>query len=504
MLFLIGSATALLSKPAGSSTSAEIKKYHYNWESLKTIPVPEWFDDAKFGIFIHWGPYSVIGHREGGTGYAEWTPRLMYQNPSYYFDYMERKFGAHPPEFGYKDIVSLFRAEKWDPEAWADLFSKAGARYVVLTAEHHDGFALWDSDLTPWCATKVGPMRDLVGDLGKAVRKRGMRYAPSYHRERHPGYFANPLYALRSTPFPEISEEIRRMPKAAELYGPFEYSDAFIDDYVARWQEIQEKYRPDFMWIDHSPVFHENWNKQANHPQIEKFRNACMRMIADYFNAAERWGKEVYLNNKGPEQRKNWPDGVGCREMDNYDPEYSSQKWQNAATMGTSYGYLDAEEQHDLYKSPTELIHLLCDVVSRNGNLLLNIGPKSCGTIPQGMKQRLLAMGDWLKMNGEAIYSTRPWVVFGQNSPVMKFTTRPDCLYAILFEPPKTPFVIQIDPAKESRHVGRVSLLATGQPLEWKQIKDGILITPPADWPGKHAWPIKIELTDRSEAPFKN
>lgn len=181
----------------------------------------------------------------------------------------------------------MFKAEKWNPDNWAELFAQAGARYVVLTAEHHDGYALWDSELTPWCATKVGPQRDLVGDLCEAVREKGMKFTPSYHRERHPGFFGRQQFALKSEPLPNIAEEIERMPKAAELYGPFEYSDAFIEDYVARWKEMERKYRPDFMWLDHVPVFHRKWCRDADDPRIRKFREACNRMIADYFNAAE-------------------------------------------------------------------------------------------------------------------------------------------------------------------------------------------------------------------------
>ncbi|MHC4585202.1 MAG: alpha-L-fucosidase, partial [Planctomycetota bacterium] len=178
------------------------KKYDYNWASLKSHPIPKWFDDAKFGIFIHWGPYSVMGYRKRGRGYAEHTPKLIYRNPEHYYKYLKETFGAHPPEFGYKDIIPMFKAEKWNPDRWAELFHKAGARYVVLTAEHHDGYAMWDSDITQWCATKIGPKRDLVGELGKAVRKRGMKYAPSYHRERHTGFFALEIFAIKSPPHP--------------------------------------------------------------------------------------------------------------------------------------------------------------------------------------------------------------------------------------------------------------------------------------------------------------
>ena len=355
---------------------------------------------------------------------------------------------------------------------------------------------MWDSDLTPWCATKVGPMRDLIGELGEAVRAHGMKFAPSYHRERHPGYYAQPIYAIKTTPFPDVAAEIEAEPEAEKLYGPFEYSDAFIADYVARWTEIQEKYRPDFMWLDHIPIFHKRWNKEDyDSPQVGKFRDACMRMIADYCNAAEQWGKEVYVNNKGPAGGINWPEGVGCRGGDNMTLDsISPVKWQNPATLGTSYGYMKDEEEHDAYKSPTELVHLLCDVVSKNGNLLLNIGPRPDGTIPEGMQTRLLAIGTWLEANGEAIYGTRPWVTFGQEKPDMRITAKDDALYAILFEKADEPFVIEMDAKTDGGIVTSVSLLGSDNPLEWDWAENGIRVTPPGQWPGSHAWTFRIQM----------
>lgn len=460
-------------------------RYEADWKSLKKIPIPSWFDDAKFGIFIHWGAYSVIGYKEGGKGYAEHVPKGMYRKKDHYYPYLEKRFGAAPPEFGYKDMVAQFKAENWDPDEWARLFRDAGAKYVVLTGEHHDGYALWDSDLTPWCATKVGPMRDLVGDLGKAVRNYGMKYAPSYHRERHPGFFAKEVYAVSSTPQPDIEKEIELMPEAADLYGPFSYTDAFIEDYVARWKEIQDKYQPDFMWIDDVPIFY--WTEESkNDPQTKKFKEAFKYMIADYFNAADEWGKEVYLNNKGG--HLNFPEGIGCREKDNLKMDKIGPKWENPATLGTSFGYMKAEEDQDAYKSPTELIHLLCDVVSKNGNLLLNIGPRPDGTIPDGMQKRLLAIGEWLTVNGEAIYGTRPWKTFGQQDSQIRFTLKDNVLYAITLEKPDHPILI-----KSVKSCKSISLLGSNEEIKWENGDNGILLKP-SDMSGKHAWVFKIEM----------
>ena len=493
-LFFVSVLGACSPKNASDRTENKNLKYQPDWESLHTAPVAPWFEDAKFGIFIHWGAYSVIGHRKDGKGYAEWVPTTMYRDTAYYYPYLEKHFGGHPPEFGYKDIVRLFKAEHWDPHSWADLFEKAGAKYVILTGEHHDGFALWDSKLTDWCATKVGPQRDLVGDLAQAVREKGLKFGPSYHRERHPGFFAKELYAVYSEPLPDIQKEIELDPEAEGLYGPeFSYSDAFIEDYTARWKELQEKYQPDFMWIDDVPIFY----KVDTHPQSDKFLDALKYMIADYLNAAESWGKEVYLNNKG--KNLNWPEGPGCFEMDNLIMNTISPKWQNPATLGTSYGYMMEEELNDAYKTTGELIHLLIDVVSKNGNLLLNIGPRADGTIPDGMQERLLAIGEWLDINGEAIYGTTPWKELGEGDHI-RFTMSKD---------EKSIYVFQLNWAEgdklEIRQMGKeagliqhsirnIYLLGAEVQPDWIQQDYALVIEPLSGLVNKHALVWKVQI----------
>jgi alpha-L-fucosidase len=419
---------------------------------------------------------------------------------------MNDKFGAAPPEFGYKDMVPLFTAEKWDPAAWAKLFKEAGATYVLPTGEHHDGFVLWDSELTPWTATKKGPKRDLIGDLGKAVRAEGLKYGITYHRERHPGRFAREQ-AVVAEPWDQVAEEIRRMPEAASLYGPFEYSDEFIADYVARWKEAERKYRPDFMWLDDVPILRIG----AGDPQIVKYEKAFQTMIADYLNTAQAWGKEVYFNNKG--KTENWPLGVGCREADNLQMDTIGPPWQNPATLGTSYAYMENEEINDLYKTPAELVRLLCDVVSKNGNLLLNIGPKADGTIPEGMQTRLLAMGAWLKVNGEAIYGSKPWKTHGEHDGELieeeegvhytshsmyihekefRFTVKPGAVYIIAFHPLESPALLKSFKGF-GRDIKAVSLLGSDAEVEWKMTGGGLQLSA-KDAPFNLAAVYKVEL----------
>ncbi|TWU32328.1 alpha-L-fucosidase [Novipirellula artificiosorum] len=478
--------------------------YQATWESIARAPVPQWWGQGKFGIFIHWGPYSVAGYKYRNRGYAEAITSDLYKNPDNYLEFMTAKFGAAPPEFGYKDMVPLFKADKWDPAAWAKLFKESGARYVIPTGEHHDGFVLWDSDLTPWTATKKGPMRDLIGDLANAVRAEGLKFGVSYHRERHPNRFTSE-FIVDAEPFEQVAEEIRRMPESESLYGPFQYSDEFIQDYVARWVEIQNQYRPDFMWIDDVPIFY----RAADDPQVDKFQIAFRKMIAGYLNAGQKWGKEVYFNNKG--KQANWPLGVGCREADNLQMETIGPRWQNPATLGTSYAYMATEEEGDLYKSSSELVWLLCDVVSKNGNLLLNIGPRADGTIPEGMQRRLRDMGAWLELNGEAIYGSSPWKVFGEHEGEIveeedvfytkhamrvhereiRFTTKPGAIYVIDLQPNGSNVSLKTF-AEFDETIESISLLGSERPVQWNLTSSGLVLTPPHGAALRHAAVYKV------------
>jgi len=476
------------------------------WESLAKAKPATWWDQGKFGIFIHWGPYSVAGYKDRNKGYAEAITNHMYKMPERYEEFFMDKFGAKPPEFGYKDWVSLYKAENYDPAAWAKLFKEAGATYVIPTGEHHDGFVNWDSDLTEWCATKKGPMRDLIGDLEKAVRAEGMKYGISYHRERHPSRFTLD-FKVNDQPFDQVAEEIKRMPEAADLYGPFDYSDEFIADYVARWKEAEQKYNPDFMWIDDVPIFY----KAEGDPQVIKFQNAFKGMIADYLNDAHAKGKEVYFNNKG--RQTNWPDGVGCREKDNLQMDTIGPRWQNPATLGISYAYMHNEEVNDLYKTPSELVRLLVDVVSKNGNLLLNIGPKADGTIPEGMQKRLLALGSWLKKHGEAIYSTKPWNVYGEfagdiiEEPEVhysnhsmriheieyRYTTKPGVIYVTAFQPSNGDALLTAFKDFDGSKIKSIQLMGNGD-VDWDLNEKGLNLLHNTNQDFEYACVYKINL----------
>jgi len=472
-------------KSDAGEIDASTARIEYSWESIKTYQIPEWFQDAKFGIMIHLGVYAVPAYTT--EGYAEWYPNKIYK------DGPDRNYHIHmygPTEkFGYKDFVPMFKAEKWNPDKWADLFSRAGARYVVPVAEHHDGFAMWDSDLTQWDAMEKGPKRDIIGELGVSVRKRNMKYAPSYHRERHFAHFDSVLVA------PEIAE----MPEAEGLYGPFSLTRDYIDDYVARWKELEEKYQPDFMWLDHVPIFYDD----PEAPIVIEYKKAMRDMIADYLNRSREWNKEIYFNNKGmPRHGINFPIGAGIREADNLDMDDLDVKWQNPATIAESYGYHLEDDRLNRYKSTDELISLLVDVVSKNGNLLLNVGPKADGTISEGQWKKLIGIGEWLEVNGEAIYGTRPWTTYGEGpstdrykltSEDVRFTTKDGYLYAIVMDWPETDTVALTSVAGYT--IKDLSLLGYGD-VSFANKNGKLFVSLPKEKPCDHAFVLKLQISN--------
>jgi alpha-L-fucosidase len=370
--------------------------YRADWESLKSYEAPEWYKDAKFGIFIHWGAYSVPAFG------SEWYPRMMYVAGSPEYQHHIATYGTQD-KFGYKDLIPMFKAEHFDPAAWAELFKKSGAKYVVPVAEHHDGFAMYDSGLSDWTVAKMGPHRDTTGELGKAVRAVGLHFGVSSHRVEH-SFFLGPGRAIPS----DVND-----PQYAMLYGPahnwvmnpwstplnndFTYvSTEWANDWLARSAELVEKYHPDIVYFDW-------WIGQ---PSI---RPNLTRFAAFYYNNSLKYGDHVgVINYKDLAMQEH--SGVLDLErgqLGDIRPLY----WQTDTSVSNkSWGYIE----NDTFKSPQFVVDQLIDIVSKNGNLLMNIGPRSDGTIPEQVQQVLLDVGAWLNVNGEAIYGTRPWRTYGE------------------------------------------------------------------------------------------
>ena len=436
-------------QPFNQSAMAQI--WSSNWDSIMKHETPEWFRDAKFGIFIHWGVYSVPAWAPVGM-YAEWYPNYMYQEGHAVYDYHRETYGEN---FEYKDFIPLWKAENWDPDEWADLFKRAGAKYVIPVAEHHDGFPLWDSKLTDWNAAKMGPQRDLIAELGEAVRERGMKYGPSYHGLLN---YYTPEY---SGPHPEFINE------------------NYIEFMHAKIREIIDLFEPDLLWLDG------DWIEP-----LEVFRTR--EMIAYYYNQAEEWGKEVAVNDRWGQVRGIFGDFFTQEYEYDVIDQLIDHKWENTRGMGQSFGY-NRNESIDDYMTVTELLRLLVDNVSKNANLLLNVGPKADGTIPEIQKNLLLGMGEWLDINGEAIYGTRPWFTAEAQTAAgdeIRFTWKDGTLYLMLMDRVDTreiciPRILPDDDAE-------ISILATGEVLNWTLQEHNLIITLPGELPGEHVYVLAI------------
>ncbi len=465
-----------------------------DWESLQKYEVPDWYKDAKFGIFIHWGLYSVPAFAN------EWYPRDMYVEGSQENKHHVETYGP-VDKFGYKDFIPMFKAEHYDPAAWADLFKKAGAKYVVPVAEHHDGFAMYDSGVSDWTAAKMGPHRDLIGDLGKAVRAAGLHFGVSSHRVEHnfflgvgrtiPSDINDPQYAAFYGP----AHTWLANPRGTPLDNDFTYvSSAWANDWLARAAELVEKYHPDVVYFDW-------WIGQ---PSI---RPNLTRFAAFYYNTSLKYGDHVgVINYKDYAMQEH--SGVLDLErgqLGDIRPLY----WQTDTSISNrSWGYI----KDDTFKSPEFVVHQLIDIVSKNGNLLLNFGPRSDGTIPEQVQQVLLDVGSWLNVNGEAIYGTRPWRIYGEGPTKVaagsfhdtdtanytaedfRFTTKGDVLYAIgLKWPSKKEIVIHsLGRTAGSEPVQSVSLLGGDAKLQFEQRADGLHVHLPSQPPAKYAYALRM------------
>lgn len=437
------------------------------WDSLRQhYTVPDWFRQAKFGIFIHWGLYAVPAYHN------EWYARHMY---GAFVAWHTAHYGP-PDKFGYKDFVPLFQAEKYDPDAWATLFKNAGAKYVVPVGEHHDGFAMWDSRLTRWCAGKMGPKRDLIGDLARAVRKQGLIFGVSSHRMEH-HTFMYPTAKVKTDLFD---------PANADFYGPpvpgnmndGNASPAFQEDWLARCQELVDKYQPQMLWFDNGV------NDRA-------YDTVKLKIAAYYYNRAAGWGRQVTLSTKGSAYLSG--SILDFEKAGRGPKDILGGAWQiDDQIAGNSWGYVNPMHYRHTESILTELI----DTVSKGGNLLLNISPRADGTIPDEQQQILRAVGQWLETNGEAIYGSRPWSTFGETTPQgnYRFTTRADTLYAIALGRPGEQAIIGSlatgRPAVGT--VRRVSLLGHPGDLTFTQDAQGLKVTLPSQMPGNYAYTLKI------------
>ncbi len=442
-------------------------RFEATWGSIqKNYRTPSWFEDAKFGIFMHWGVYSVAAHHN------EWYEKHMYAADAAWH---AQRFGPQET-FGYKDLIPMFTVAKWDPDAWAALFRKAGARMVMGMAEHHDNFALWDSDVTPFNAKKLGPHRDLIGDLGAAVRREGMKFALSNHGVEN-FTFINPPAELRARL--EAAKADLFDPAWAPFYNVADRSDGamtrFLTDWVNRNFELIDKYRPDMLWFDNG----------ANLRVLDPLK---LRVAAYYYNRAEEWGKEVSLSTKfncyapSNDDTKQIGSIVDFEKVGTRSPAaIRPGPWMVDDPIGNSWGYIDGLK----LASAESIIGKLIDTVSKGGFYLFNISPTAEGIIPRDQQEVLLKIGRWLEINGEAIYGTRPWSKFSEGD--FHFTAKGDAVYAIAGRWPAGEAVL----TGFTGRVASAALLGAGR-LEFTQQGAEVRVKLPAEHAEAAAWVVKI------------
>ena len=454
------------------------------WESLGKFQVPDWYRSAKFGIFIHWGVYSVPAFG------SEWYSRSMYIQGTREFEHHVKTYGPHK-EFGYKDFIPMFKAEKFSADAWADLFQKAGARYVVPVAEHHDGFQMYQSDISHWNAAEMGPCRNVLGELKQAVEERGMTLGASTHRVEH-WFFMGHGKEFDS----DIKEPMQRgdfywpaMPEANhhDLYSEPTPTKEYLEDWLCRCCEIVDKYRPKLVyfdwWIQHHSV----------KPYLKKF-------AAYYYNRAAEWGVQVAINYKHEAFM------FGCAVPDVERGQFADIKpffWQTDTAIATnSWCWTEG----NWFKSARSLICDLVDIVSKNGTLLLNVGPKPDGSISEQDTAVLTEIGEWMAVNSEAIYDTKVWRKYGEGptkveegqftdgkekiftSQDIRFTVKGENLYCTVLSWPEDGHVVikSLGHADASRlpvfHgiVKDVDVLGCAEKPEWHRDEQGLHVTAPS------------------------
>lgn len=454
-------------------------KFQDTWESLSQYELPQWYRDAKFGIFIHWGVYSVPAFS------CEWYPRNMYMKELPEYEHHIKTYGNHK-DFGYKDFIPMFKAENFNPEEWAKLFKAAGAKYVIPVAEHHDGFQMYKSEISHYNSYEMGPHRDIAGELKIAIEHQKLEYGASSHRMEHWFFMGHGKDFDSDVKDPLTCGELywpsMPEPDFQDLYSPSP-SKEYLEDWLVRTCEIVDRYRPKIVyfdwWIQHS----------AAKPYLKKF-------AAYYYNRAAEWGQEAIINYKHDAFM------FGCAVVDIERGQFAEQKpyfWQtDTAVARNSWCYTE----NNKYKPANEIICTLVDVVSKNGCMLLNIGPKADGTIPDEDKRILLEIGDWLKVNGEAIYGSKVWRKAGEGSTKtvegqfsdsnatqftsedIRFTVNGSCVYATVLSYPENGIVkiesfADKDAAKLPNFHGIVkdiSVLGFNEKPQWERTEEALIV----------------------------
>jgi len=488
--------TGLLALFLFTGYSQTIKSPHYDasWKSLaKYDETAEWFKDAKFGIYAHWGVLSVPAYAN------DWYPRNMHIVGSDEYKHHVATYGE-PSKFGYHDFVPMFKAEKFDANAWADLFLKSGAKFAGVVAEHHDGWSNWDSKINPWNSMAMGPHRDILGELEKAIHGKGMKFVTSFHIARNLQLYQNePSKWLDDTsyfPYNPKMPTSSNDPLLAKMYGNIP-KEKFYKDWLGQLEEVIDNYNPDLIYFD---------SKLNKIPDSIK-----TQFVAHYFNHAVAKGKQVVITHKEGEL----PKSVSLEDLEKGRMNTKTEDfWLTDETVSVgSWSYTNNLG----LKSADEIVDLLADIVSKNGALMLNVSPMANGIIPENQQQILLTIGKWLKTNGEAIYSTRTWDVFGEGptkqeksgmfldkitytSKDIRYTKKGNTVYAIVLGWPGNNFPITLTAftteilGKHVPKVKSISILGYKGKVSFTLDSEGLHFKTPNQKIDDKAFVIKINI----------
>lgn len=487
-------AVSALSVNAATQQKDQVpEQFEPTWMSLQKYQVPEWWKDMKLGIYFHWGPYSVPAKK------TEWYSHWMYWDGHPLRKYHEEKYGSLD-KFGYKDFIKDFKGEHFDAAEWVKLFKEAGAQFAGPCAEHADGFAMWDSDLTKWDAVDMGPKRDVVAEMRKAVLDADMKFVVTYHRHW--------LYAW----YPTWNKNTDAGdPKYAGLYGPKTARDGFEmgltttqkkhfpdnkfnQEWLDRLEELMDKYEPDVIWFDNKmDIIGEDYRQ---------------KFLADYYNKAKKWGKEVVCTYKSKDM------AVGSAVLDLERSRMADKQdfpWLTDDSIDWG-AWCHVDDPH--YKTTNRLIDFLVDVVSKNGAVLLNVTPRADGVMPEGVVTRLKELGAWMRTNGEAIYGCRTWKVYGEGpqkiveghlserknkdavAEDIRFTTNNGKLYATSLAWPANNKLTIRTLKKGNKYLTEkitgVRLVGDNQKIRFKQTDKGLELRLPKKHNGAHAFVFEI------------